>query len=217
MSDFAAARLNMVTSQIRTSDVTDPRIQNAMSEVPREIFVPEHLRGVAYASQALPVGAGRGLMEPRSFAKLAQAADIGEHDVALVIGAGTGYGTAVLARLAEAVVALEEDQALAAQATTNLAKLGVDNAAVVTGMLSRGCPEQAPFDVIFIDGGVEFVPKGLFDQLKDGGRLAAIVLEGSLGKGRIFTRHGDAVSMRTVFDGGAPLLPVFARAREFSF
>ena len=217
MSDFAAARLNMVTSQVRTSDVTDPRIQNAMSDVPRELFVPETLRAVAYASQALPVATGRALMEPRSFAKLLQAADISRRDVVLVIGAGTGYGTAVLARLAEAVVALEEDAALAVQASSNLAKLGVDNAAVVTGKLAQGCPDQGPFDVIFIDGGVEFLPKTLFDQLKDGGRLAAIMVERSLGKGRIFTRLGETVSARTVFDGGAPLLASFTRAREFSF
>jgi protein-L-isoaspartate(D-aspartate) O-methyltransferase len=216
MTDFAAARLNMVVSQVRTSDVTDPRIQRAMSEIPRELFVPETFRAVAYASEALPVGAGRALMEPRSLAKLLQASDVTDSDVVLVIGAGTGYGTAVLARLAEAVVALEEDQTLAAQASGNLSKLGVDNAAVVTGRLDQGRPDQGPFDVIFIDGGVEFVPKALFEQLKEGGRLAAIVLERMVGKGRIFTRLGDNVSARTVFDGGAPLLPAFARVREFS-
>lgn len=217
MTDFAVARLNMVVSQVRTSDVTDPRIQRAMSEIPREQFVPETLRQVAYADEALPVGGGRALMEPRSFAKLLQAADVNERDVILAVGAGTGYGTAVLARLAEAVVALEEDDTLAGMASETLAKLSVDNAAVVTGKLIQGCPDQGPFDVIFIDGGVEFLPKALFGQLKDGGRLAAIVLEKTVGKGRIFTRLGDNISVRTIFDGGAPLLPAFARAREFSF
>lgn len=217
MVDFAAARLNMVVSQVRTSDVTDSRIQNAMSEIPRELFVPESLRAVAYASEALPIGRGRALMEPRSFAKLAQAADIGAHDVVLVVGAGTGYGAAVIARLAETVVALEEDEQLAATASAILSKLGVDNAAVVIGPLLQGCPDQGPFDVIFIDGGVEFVPEALCAQLKEGGRLAAIVLERVVGKGRIFTRVGEAVSARTVFDGGAPLLSAFSKPRKFTF
>lgn len=217
MTDFAAARHNMVVSQVRTSDVTDIRIQKAMDEVPRELFVPEPLRPVAYASEALPLGAGRALMEPRSFAKLLHAADVTERDVVLVIGAGTGYGTAILAQLAEAVVALEEDEFLAAEASDNLSKLSVDNAAVISGPLVQGCPDQGPFDVIFMDGGVEFVPRALLEQVKEGGRLATIMLEGNVGKGRIFTRLGGVVSARTIFDGGAPLLPGFARAREFAF
>src|SRR5262249_3139866 len=116
MTDFAIARRNMVASQVRANDVTDLRIQEAMAEIPRELFVPRAVRTIAYASEALPMGNGRALMEPRSFAKLVHAARVQPGDVALVIGAGTGYGAAVLARLAETVVALEEDEALAKEA-----------------------------------------------------------------------------------------------------
>lgn len=216
MSDSSTARRNMVASQVRANDVTDPRLQAAMGEIAREKFVPRSVRAVAYASQELPLGGGRALMEPRNFAKLAHAAQIRAHNVVLVVGAGTGYGAAILARLGETVVALEEDEALAKEADGLLASVGADNAAVVRGPLAKGCPQQAPFDVIFIDGGVEEIPEALFAQLKEGGRLAAIILEGRVGKARIFTRTAKTISARTIFDGMAPALPGFAKTREFS-
>ena len=216
MTDFTAARRNMVLSQVRANDVTDLRIQDAMGEIPRELFVPRAVRSIAYVSESLPIGNGRALMEPRNFAKLAHAAHIKPRDVVLVIGAGTGYGAAVLARLAETVVALEEDEALAKEADSLLGQVGADNAAVVKGPLAQGYPGQAPFDVIFIEGAVEYVPDALFPQLKEGGRLAVLMLEKTVGKARIYTRTPKAVSGRTVFDGMAALLPGFARAREFT-
>jgi len=216
MTDFAAARRNMVLSQVRANDVTDVRLQDAMAEIPRELFVPRAVRSIAYASEALPLGNGRALMEPRNFAKLVHAAHVKPRDVVLVIGAGTGYGAAILARLAETVVALEEDEALAKEADSLLGQVGADNAAVVKGQLAQGCPSQAPFDVIFLEGAAELIPDALFAQLKEGGRLAALMLENNVGKARIFTRTPKAVSGRTVFDGMAPLLPGFARVREFT-
>jgi len=217
MNDMAAARRNMVASQVRANDVTDLRIQDAMGELPRELFVPQAVRSIAYASESLPLGRGRGLMEPRNFAKLAHAARIKHTEVVLIIGAGTGYGAAVLARLADTVVALEEDQAMAREANTLLVNVGADNAALVTGPLVQGCPDQAPFDVIFIEGAVETIPETLFAQLKEHGRLATIVVEHGVGKARIYTKAGGVMSARTVFDGMAPLLPGFAREREFTF
>jgi protein-L-isoaspartate(D-aspartate) O-methyltransferase len=217
MTDFTVARRNMVASQVRANDVTDLRIQEAMAEIPRELFVPRAVRSIAYVSEALPLGNGRALMEPRNFAKLVHAAHIHPADVVLVIGAGTGYGAALIARLAETVVALEEDEVLVKEADGLLAQVGADNAAVVKGPLVQGYPSQAPYDVIVIEGSVEQLPDTLFAQLKEGGRLAVFVLENAVGKARIFTRTAKAVSGRTVFDGMAPLLPGFARAREFTF
>jgi len=217
MTDFTIARRNMVSSQARANDVTDLRIQEAMGEIPRELFVPRAVRTIAYASEALPIGSGRALMEPRSFAKLIHAAHVQPRDVVLVIGAGTGYGAAVLAKLAETVVALEQDEALAKEADSLLTQVGADNAAVVRGPLAQGYPSQAPYDVIVLEGSVESLPETLFAQLKEGGRLAAIMLENGVGKARIFTRTAKAVSGRTVFDGMAPLLPGFAKVPEFTF
>jgi protein-L-isoaspartate(D-aspartate) O-methyltransferase len=214
---MAVQRRNMVASQVRANDVTDPRIQDAMGEVARENFVPAPVRSIAYASESLPLGRGRALMEPRSFAKLTHAVAIRPSDLVLVIGAGTGYGAAILARLAETVVALEEDQTLAGEANRLLVSAGADNAALVEGPLAKGCPDQGPFDVIFLEGGVETIPQALFTQLKEHGRLAAIVIENGIGKARIYTKAGNVVSRRTVFDGMAPLLPGFSREREFTF
>jgi protein-L-isoaspartate(D-aspartate) O-methyltransferase len=217
MTDFTVARRNMVASQVRANDVTDLRIQEAMGEIPRELFVPRAVRSIAYMSEILPLGNGRALMEPRNFAKLVHAVHIRPADVVLVIGAGTGYGAAVIARLAETVVALEEDEALAKEADGLLAQVGADNAAIVKGPLVQGYPSQAPYDVIVVEGCVEQLPDALLAQLKEGGRLGVFVLENGVGKARIFTRTAKAVSGRTVFDGMAPLLPGFARAREFIF
>lgn len=214
--DFATARLNMVTGQVRTNDVTDPRIQEAMNDLPRELFVPPAVRPIAYSSETLPLGRGRYLLEPRSFAKLAHAARIQASDVVLVVGAGTGYSSAVLARLGSTVVALEEDENLAREAGANLRAVGTDNAAVVTGSLSRGYPEQGPYDVIFFDGAVEVLPESILAQLKDRGRLAVVVHEGPLGKARIYTRSGDAFGARIVFDATVPVLPGFAREKVFT-
>lgn len=217
MTDFNAARVNMVATQVRANDVTDVRIQEAMGSLPRELFVPRAVRALAYASDSVPIGNGRGLMEPRSFAKLAHAARIQSHDVVLVVGAGSGYDTAVLSRLAETVVAVEEDEDLRREADVVLTRLEIDNAVIVAGMLADGYSEQAPYDVIFVDGAVEAVPEALFAQLKDKGRLAVIEQQGPVGRARIYTRSGTAVSGRTVFDGAAPMLPGFSRAKEFSF
>ena len=216
MTDFATARRNMVASQVRTDDVTDARLQDAMIALPRQVFVPPAAQALAYASQSISLGGGRALMEPRSLAKLAQAAAIRKTDEVLVIGAATGYDAAVLSKLAAAVVALEEDPGLAAEAQRHFVDLGLDNAAVVTGPLPDGYPDQGPYDVIFIDGGIEELPQGLVAQLKDGGRLATIEMDGPLGKARIYRKVSGTISGRTVFDATAPVLPGFARARVFA-
>lgn len=217
MIDFVKARTNMVESQVRTNDVTDRRIQDAMLTVPREWFVPKSKRDLAYMSEPIQVGEDRWLMDPRTFGKLAQAARITSSDVILDIACGTGYSTAILAFLGDAVVAVESDEALASQANHNLTQLGLDNAAVVTGDLTQGCSDQGPFDVIFISGGIEVLPEALTDQLKDGGRLVVVMMENKLGRAHVFLRTGTAVTKRIVFDAVLPVLPGFERQEEFVF
>src|SRR3977135_1981513 len=172
-------RINMVESQVRPSDITDRRIIRAMLEVPREKFVPASLQALAYMDEAVPAvepGAGRPgrfLLAPRTFAKLVQLAEIGPETVVLDAGGAKGCSTAVLARLAKAVVAVEVDAALAARATQTLRQLGVNNALVIEGALEKGAPSHAPFGAILLNGAVPRIPQELLDQLEDGGRLVA--------------------------------------------
>lgn len=217
--DYAAARHNMVESQIRTNQVTDPSVVAAMDALPRELFVPKQLRGIAYVDEDLDLGNGRYLMEPMVLARLLQAAEIRSTDVVLDVGCGTGYSTAVLARMASAVVALECDAELAARAGGLLAELGADNAAVVTGPLAEGYTAQAPYDVIVLGGAVAEPPPALCSQLADGGRLMAIVAGNGTGVGKatVTTRTAGTFSRRIVFDAATPLLPGFAPDLGFVF
>ena len=217
MSEFERARANMVESQVRTNDVTDLRIQDAMRALPRERFVPRGKAAVAYLDEPVEIAPNRWLMDPRSFAKLVHAAQIEAGEDVLVIGTGYGYSAAVLGHMAEAVVAVESDTSLAEAASQNLLSLGIDNAAVVTGDLAEGYPKQGPYSVIVLDGGAEEIPPALKDQLKDGGRLAAVMVEGPVGKATIFTRSGEGFSGREVFDAAVPVLPGFEKERGFVF
>ncbi len=218
MTDFAAVRHNMVEKQIRPNRVTDPRVIDAMEAVPRELFVPKSLRGIAYIDEDLEVAPGRYLMEPMVMARLLQAAEIEADDVVLDIGCATGYGPAVLARIAATVVGLESDPALAERATALLAELGVDNAAVVTGPLEEGYAAQAPYDVILIEGAVEEVPQAITDQLAEGGRLVCVVAgPRSVGKLTVFLRLHGGISRRTEFDAAVPPLPGFQSPPKFEF
>lgn len=218
--DYAAARHNMVDNQIRTNRVIDTAVLDAMLLVPRELFVPKQMRGIAYVDEDLELGNGRYLTEPLVLARLLQLAEVRPSDVALVVGCGTGYAAAVLARMASTVVALESDPDLATRAGGLLSELGADNVAVVTGPLKDGYAGQGPYDVILIDGGVQEIPPGLCNQLTEGGRLVAIVMgENRLGMGRgtLVTRIGATFARREAFDAGTPLLPGFARDHGFVF
>ena len=217
MIDFAAARENMVESQVRPNDVTDRRLQDAMRTVPREAFVPKAMRAVAYMERDIEVAPGRYLLEARDFSKLIDALRVGAEDLVLDVGCGTGYSAAILASLAGAVVAVERDADLAAQASETLAALGVDNAAVIEGDHAAGNAKEGPYDVIFVNGAIEEAPAALLDQLKDGGRLGAIVLENGVGKARIYTKAGEIAGARTEFDAQAPILPGFERKAGFVF
>jgi protein-L-isoaspartate(D-aspartate) O-methyltransferase len=209
----------MVESQILTSDVTDRRILQAMGSLPRERFVPAAWADLAYMDEAVPLSAaGRMLMAPRVFAKLLQLAEIGDGNRVLDVGCGSGYSTAVLAKIAKSVVGLESDARLAEEARLNAAALGLANAAIVEGALPGGAASDGPYDAIVLEGSIAIEPEALLDELKDGGRLVAVVRgEGGLGKATIWRRLGRSHDQWTAFDAAAPKLPGFEPALAFTF
>ena len=214
--DFVQARNRMLDGQVRTADVTDLPLLTALAELPRERFVPPDQRELAYADLDLSLrGSGRCLLRPRTLAKLVQAAEVTPTDRVLDVGCTTGYGAAVLARLAAEVVALEEDAALAAVATKALA--GVAAVSVVTGPLIAGWPARQPYDVILLEGATEVAPRALFGQLADGGCLLCIEGRDLAGRAMVYRSDHGQVSGRSVFDAAAPLLPGFARPPAFVF
>jgi protein-L-isoaspartate(D-aspartate) O-methyltransferase len=223
MANEAILRERMVNNQLRTFDVTDHRVQDAFATIPRELFVPAAQRPFAYSDEAIPFGPApdggppRIMTPPAVLARLIQLAEITSDDVALVVGALTGYSTAVVAALSNSVLGLECDEQLAGRASDLLEQLDVQNAAVVDGPLPQGWPDEAPFDVIVVDGAVETGLDTLFAQLKDGGRLTVVEGLGLGGRARRYLRAGDAVSGWSIFNAAAPLLPGFERAMTFEF
>ncbi|MDP2621023.1 MAG: protein-L-isoaspartate O-methyltransferase [Hyphomicrobiales bacterium] len=223
MEDFEQARTRMVIAQVQPNDVSDPRLLAALLEIPRERFVPASRRAIAYIDEdvLLKPADGRNparyLMEPMPFAKLVQLADILPADLVLDIGCGTGYSSAVLSRLADSVVALECDEELAAAANETLPELEIGNVAVVTGPLNQGYPEEGPYDAIVLNGAVSQVPEALFEQLKEGGRLVAILVEEGRSQAWLFTRHGGRATGRPASNASAKPLPGFAREEGFVF
>ncbi|HMA48175.1 MAG TPA: protein-L-isoaspartate O-methyltransferase [Magnetospirillaceae bacterium] len=215
--DYKAARHMMVEAQLRTNRVITPELIEALESVPRETFVPRQMAGGAYIDGAVPIGNGRSLMEPMVFGRLLQTAAIKSSDVVLDVGCASGYSAAVLSHVASTVVALEVDSELAGRASANLAQLGVDNVAVVTGPLTEGDAAHGPYDVIIVEGMVPAVPKTLLDQLAEGGRLLAVVEDGAgPGRATLFTRFGGAISHRVIFDATAGRLPGFVAPVPFS-
>jgi protein-L-isoaspartate(D-aspartate) O-methyltransferase len=221
MVDVAEQRANMVENQVRPSDVTDRRILSAMQEIPREHFVPPELVSLAYMDDDVPLNMSaqgaesRWLLAPRVLAKLLQLADIGEGDRVLDVGIGTGYSAALLGKIASSVIALESDESLAKEATKTLKGLEIDNVDVVTGDLAKGCPDQAPFDVVILGGAIDVPPDALLDQLNEGGRLVAVVRQNGLGKAVIWRRLGRSFDRWLAFDAAAKPLPGFQPAPEF--
>jgi protein-L-isoaspartate(D-aspartate) O-methyltransferase len=217
MTDFSAARINMVESQVRCNGVTNESVVAAMSAVPREFFVPASMRGIAYMDEDLQIYGGRYLLQPRTFSKLCQYAEVGPQDKVLDVGCATGYSSAVLARIAHSVVALEVNADLAARAEATLVDLGVTNVSVVTRPLQEGCRDQGPYDVILLNGSVPVAPASLFDQLAAGGRLVVVIGGRPVGQGHVFTSANGIVSGRAVFDSDVHPLPGFEIAESFVF
>jgi protein-L-isoaspartate(D-aspartate) O-methyltransferase len=216
-ADFSELRTKMVDGQVRTTDVTDPAIIEAMLTIPREAFVDERLRPLAYIDEDIEIARGRYLMEPSPFAKLVQLADIRPGETVLDVGAGTGYSSAVLSRLAGWVVALESDAALAERARAALANLTVENVTVVTGPLAAGHADAAPYDVILLEGAVETLPDALFAELREGGRLVAVEGLGNAGIARLYLKSGGIVTGRRAFNAAVKPLPGFERTPAFVF
>lgn len=215
MPDFTARRTVMVDTQVRPSDVTKFPIIDAMLAIPREDFVPAAQREAAYVGENLEIGEGRVVLEPRTLAKMLDALDITGEELVLDVGSGLGYSAAVISRMAEAVIALEENETLAREAQEALVAAGIDNAIVQEGPLNQGAPQHGPFDVIVIQGAANKFPPALIEQLKEGGRVACIFLDGALGEVRIGYKQSGKISWRMSFNAGAPLLNGFTAEVAF--
>jgi protein-L-isoaspartate(D-aspartate) O-methyltransferase len=210
MTDYDRARKVMVDNQLRTAGITDRRLLGAMGEVPREQFVPEVRRGLAYIDEAIAVGGARKLGPPAPFAKLIQLAEVDGTAHVLDLGCGTGYSAAVLGQLGASVVAVESEAVLAATARSVLGAIGASNVAVVEGALETAGKAKGPYDVIVIEGVVESVPDSLLGQLKPEGRLVALVAErGRPAVAHLFARSGKGIAARPAFDAQLP--PLAAR------
>jgi len=209
--NYEQMRQAMVASQLRTTAVNDPRVVAAMGKVPRERFVPEGQAALAYLDKSLPLGGGRAMASPMVTGRLLTEARVRSTDRALVIGAGSGYSAAVLAELAASVVALEEDAALAGQAPLPA------NVTRAKGLLAKGWAKAAPYDLILFDGAVEHIPPAIIDQLADGGRIAAPVLDNGVVRLEIGHKAGGGFGMLSFADAEAPVLPGFAVEKGFSF
>ena len=217
MSDFAARRRMMVDTQVRPSDVTKFPIIEAMLSVPREAFVPRDKREAAYVGENVDLGGGRVVLEPRTLAKMLDALDIENDDLVLDVGGGLGYSSAVVARVAEAVVMVEEDEDLAKEAQSLLVDQEIDNIVIHVGPLTEGAYQHGPYDAMLLQGGIETFPEALSDQLKDGGRVACMFMEGAVGVVRIGHKIDGHLSWRYAFNAAAPVLPGFERHRAFTF
>jgi len=216
MTDYAARRAVMVDTQIRPSDVTKFPIIDAMMSVPREAFVPVELREAAYMGENIDLGGGRVILDPRILGKMLDALDIQADELVLDVGCALGYSSAVMARVAEAVVAVEEDAEMAREAPGLLSENGADNVILQEGPLVQGAPEHGPYDVVVLQGAVEHLPEALSDQVKEGGRIACLFMEGALGAVRIGYRIDGEISWRFAFNAGAPVLPGFERHAAFT-
>ena len=216
MTNFATRRRMMVDTQVRPSDVTEFPIIEAMLTIPREAFVPREKIEAAYASEHVELWPGRHLLDARLFAKMLEALDLTNQDLVLDVGAGLGYSSAVIARIAEAVVAVEEDDDQVAEAQALLTEQHSDNVVLHAAKLTEGASAHGPYDAIIIEGGVETLPNAITDQLKEGGRIVCIFIENALGVVKVGHKSDGNIMWRHMFNGTAPVLQGFEKASEFA-
>lgn len=216
MADFATRRRMMVDTQVRPSDVTEFPIIESMLTIPREAFVPGEKVEAAYASEHVELWPGRNLLDARVFAKMLEALDLTNQDLVLDIGAGLGYSSAVIARIAEAVVAVERDEDQVAEAQSLLSDIHADNVILHAGALTEGASAHGPYDAIIIEGGVEVLPAAITDQLKEGGRIVCIFIENALGIVKVGHKLDGDIAWRHAFNGTAPVLQGFEKTSEFA-
>jgi protein-L-isoaspartate(D-aspartate) O-methyltransferase len=216
MPDTTALRTMMVDTQVRPSDVTKFPIIQALLEIEREAFVPASKVPVAYMDEPIVLVPGRVLADARSFAKMLDALELERGELVLDLGCGLGYSSAVLARMVDAVVAVEEDSDMARDAEATLGEKGIDNVAVLEAPLTEGAPNAGPYDVIVIGGGVEMIPASIEAQLKEGGRIAAVFVKGALGACKIGHKSNGRISWRMAFNTTMPVLPGFALEKGFA-
>lgn len=216
MPDYAALRTMMVDTQVRPSDVTKLPIISAMLTIPREVFVPRDKADVAYAELNLPLGGGRTMLQPRTLAKLLDALAITKDELVLDVAPGTGYSSAVIAHMAEAVVAIESSEDMAKDAQAAFEAIGVTNIAIEIGAAEAGAPAHGPYDVLIVQGGIEILPDALIAQVKDGGRIGALFVDGALGVAKLGIKRGDRVLWRDIFNATAPVLDGFQNSRSFA-
>lgn len=216
--DFAAIRQQMVDNQVRTTDVTEKRLLDALLSVPRENFVPEDKKPLAYIDADIELTSqGRFVLEPSPLAKLLQAADVQKNEKVLEVGAGSGYVSALLSHLGDHVTALEVDADLVALAKGKLTEGGYKNVTVVSGSLAAGHKSGAPYDLIFINGSVGVEPDQLFSQMAEGGRMIVVIGYGGAAQALIYVKENDQVSSRRLFNISIPALPGFEKVAEFVF
>lgn len=214
---ISSMRRHMIDGQLLPNDVTDENVIAAIEQVNRETFVPEERKGVAYLDKSIKIASNRYMMEPLTFAKLISSADIKSEELVLDIAPGTGYSSAVLSKMVDAVVAIEENQDLAQIATDNLAAEDCDNVAVVSSSHIDGLAKQGPYDLIFIGGMIDEVPSALLKQLTENGRILCVLNQEGFGRAAIVTNQDDVVGVRILFDTAAPQLPGFEKVKTFEF
>jgi protein-L-isoaspartate(D-aspartate) O-methyltransferase len=220
MVDFTQARRIMVDSQLRTFDVNDLPLLDAMDSVPREKFVLPGRESLAYIDQHILVSDGderRYMLSPMILGRMIQALGVEAGEKVLDVACGRGYSSAVFAELGAQVTALEADEALAAAARQSLADAGVTGIAVVAGPIEKGWVRNAHYDVILINGSVEVRPEELLSQLNEGGRLVCVKGHGRAARATLYVRTGNAFGERSLFDAAVPLLPAFTLKPSFTF
>ena len=212
MDNFYLARANMVKGQVMPNKIVDRRIIDIMLEVPRHLFVPDNFKSIAYSDELIVLNDSRCLIPPMDFAQLVQSLEIKSDDVVLVVACGRGYSSTVVSHLCKKVVAIESDSDLATKANYMIKKLDIGNVIVLNGRLSQGHADGAPYDAIFCNGALSGIPHDLLSQLAEGGRLVAVINDGTGGKATLFVKNDGIISKHYLFDANLPILNDFNEA-----